>query len=217
MTVKKIMGFDISSSTVGICVLTQNDDHIELTHIEYFKPPKKSHIFEKLSKLKSHIKLVMEKWQPDEIAIEDFLLGMSGGRTNINTLSLLAIFNRTVGLTIYECSNKVPYMYSPIEIRKAIAINDVVPSKEQVPEFLEQHMNLLFPWIKKNNKRTKLAKIIVENYDMSDAMACAYCHILIGAGRGHFVLKKKKHKKVKFTSVEKPSSPAKLVSRKRKK
>lgn len=174
---KKIMGLDVSSSTVGLSLLTQFDGYTELTHVEYYKPSKEGTIFERLSKLKSYINKNLNEFKPDEVIIEDILLGMSG-QTSINTISLLAIFNRTVGLIVYESLNKSPILYSPREIRKSLELNNIIPSKEQVPEFLEQHMNIKFPWIKKKNKKTGKEKIIIENYDMSDAIGCAYCYIL---------------------------------------
>jgi Holliday junction resolvasome RuvABC endonuclease subunit len=189
---KKIMGFDISSSTVGVSILTvKSDGCVEMTHAEYFKPPKKGHIFDRLSKLKTYVKNMLDKWNPDEIAIEDILMGMSGHMTTINTIAILAIFNRTVGLTIYEHCGKVPRHYGPMEIRRALAIDDIIPAKEDVPSFLEKWLKISFPWIK--SKRTN--KPIIENYDVADGIACALCHILIGSGRDVFPPKKIKKKK----------------------
>lgn len=201
MILKKIMGLDISSSTVGLCILTYHDGYIELTHVEYFKPPKKGHIFERLSALKTYIQDFIEKWKPDEVAIEDILMGFHGKMTTVNTIALLAIFNRTVGLAIFECAGLVPHMYSPMEVRRTIVINDHIPTKEEVPSFLEQHLLISFPWQKKINRRTKKEEIIIENYDMSDSIATALCHILCGGVQKQII--KKSRRAIKKTTKSK--------------
>ena len=94
-------------------------------------------------------------------------------RSSANTITLLAIFNRTIGLLCYELLGKSPILYSPQDIRRALTIEKIIPSKEQVPTFLELYLDIKFPW--KYNKKTK---IINENFDMADGCAAALCHLL---------------------------------------
>src|ERR1035437_9955848 len=138
---KRVMGLDISSTTIGLCAIDQYDGYVTLYHVEYFKPPKKGHIFERLAKVRDYISEKVKQLKPDEVVMEDFLLAMPK-KTSANTIALLAVFNRITGMAVYDALGKPAIAYLPYTIRKAISINDQVPSKEEVPMFLEKLMNI---------------------------------------------------------------------------
>ena len=58
-----------------------------------------------------------------------------------------------------------------MKIRHAIK-DGKLPKKEDIPDRIEKILETKFPIIL--NKNGQIAK---ENYDMSDAVACAICHI----------------------------------------
>jgi len=165
----KILGLDISSSTIGVSLIEQNDKNLKLKllHYEYYKPPKEGSIFERLSAIKSYILEILSKHKPDEVVIEDYIQFMSGG-SGAKTIQLLAIINRTVGLTVYEKIGKVPHLLGVPTIRKLIKPEgyEGKVGKEEVPEIVAEILGIKFPW-----EYNKKARAIIENYDIADGIA----------------------------------------------
>lgn len=168
-----IMGFDASTTTIGMAVLEIKNSTVSLKHLEHFKPPKTGHVVERLAKTRSYIHDQLNKYKPDEVAIEDILLGLSHGKTTIKTLSSLAVLNRVVCLAVYDCLGKLPHLLSVMKVRHAIKENKVFPKKEDVPELVASRLGIKFPYILNKN-----GKIISENFDRADAIAVALAHHL---------------------------------------
>lgn len=192
----RILGLDASTSTIGICVLDFTlDGKFDLILANYYKPPKKGHPIEKLAMTKMAIEKIIEKYNPDHIALEDIILFMKGKSTAKTTTSLAAL-NRTVGLAVYEKTTRPPTLLNVLTIRHAIKIREV-PDKEKIPETVAERLQIQFPWIlNKNNKP------IPENYDIADGMAVALAYAcLVINNDGKFPLDKessiKKEKKKK--------------------
>jgi Holliday junction resolvasome RuvABC endonuclease subunit len=169
-TERILMGLDVSSTTIGICVLSLKDDTVTLKHLDHFKPPKTGHLIERLAKTRAYIQKQLAKYNPDEIVIEDILLGM-GGKTTIKTLSSLAVFNRVVCLAAYDQLGRLPYLYTVLKVRHAIKLDKTLPKKEDMPELVAKILKIKFPYLLKNGK------IIVENYDRADAVAVVLAHL----------------------------------------
>lgn len=167
----KILGFDVSSTTTAFCLLEINNKQI--TNIEYgfFKPPKTGTIFERLSSLENKVMEILNKHNPDCVCIEDIAKFMQG-KSTANTIIMLALFNRIVGLTCHK-KNLSPTLYNVLSIRHAIKLNKVPPKKEEIPQLLEQRLNIKFPYL--YDKKQKIKK---ESYDLSDAYAVALTHAI---------------------------------------
>lgn len=190
------MGFDASSTTIGICVVDYCKSSAKLKHLEYYKPPKKGGLFERLSAVRDLINSKIDEFNPDACAIEDIVLFMSGAST-AKTITTLAVLNRTVGLAIYDKMKSPPYLYNAMKIRHAIKLDKKLPSKEEIPELVAKLLKFKFPYeyIRKRDGSSELKK---ENYDMADAVAVAYCHIKIDReGKIDEVQNKKKSRKKK--------------------
>lgn len=192
----RVLGLDASTNTIGICVLDFTlDGKFDLVIASYYKPPKKGHPIERLAITKSAIEKIIEKYNPDHVALEDIILFMKGKSTAKTTTSLAAL-NRTVGLAVHNKTNTPPTLLNVLTIRHAIK-NGEVPDKDKIPETVANKLNIEFPWIyNKNNKP------IPENYDVADgiAVALAYACLTIN-NKGTFPLEKessiKKEKKKK--------------------
>lgn len=166
MTSTRIMGLDASTSTIGLAVLDRDAvGKISLVHLEYWKPPKDGSIFERLAKVRTWLEEKLKTWVPEEVVIEDFLMGHS--KTNIKTLISLAIFNRGVGMVVYDSLNKDPIYLVPITIRCRLQLGEIRPAKEDMPELVAQHLKIKFPYV-----YGKKGKLLKENFDMSDSVAC---------------------------------------------
>lgn len=202
------MGLDASSKTIGLCIIDYNNKSSKLIHQEYYKPPKKGNLFERLAQVSSFIEEKMNEFGPDCCAIEDILLHMGGkkcpvckrsmgGASTAKTITTLAVFNRTVGLTIFNEFEKPPYLYNAMRIRHAIKKDKKLPSKEDMPELVSDILKFSFPYEYKK-KRDGSTELREENFDMADAIAVALCHIKMDReGKADELQKKKKRKKRK--------------------
>lgn len=177
---KKILGFDVSSTTTAYCLLTVDNGIIVSIDHGYIKPSKSKNIFERLSLFSKQIEDVIDKLNPTEIAIEDIIQFM-GRNSSANTIITLSLFNRTVGLAAYKKGFN-PTMYAVSTIRSKIKIN-TTPKKEDIPSLLEKRFNINFPYLyskqtKQKNGKIKPAKIKQESYDLGDAFAVSFCHAI---------------------------------------
>lgn len=169
-----ILGFDISTSTIGWCAIEINDGKMYYLECDYIKPPKKGTIFERLAKTKEEILQVIHTYQPDYVGIEDIVKFMKGHSTAKTIISLASI-NRMVGLTVHEHCKNSPELFSVLQIRHGIRRMSglkKLPPKEDIPELTAKILGMnSFMW-----RYKKTGKPMIENYDMADAMACAiYC------------------------------------------
>ena len=184
------MGLDASSTTIGICLLSYDDDNINLDYVSYFKPPKKGNLFERLSNIRQFIYDNIDEHEPDFVTIEDIVLFMKN-KSSANTVTTLAVLNRIIGLAVFDKLDKQPYFYNAMRVRHAIKDGKKLPSKQEIPELVAKILNIDFPYIK-----NKKGIIIKENEDMADSIACAICHIYMDRkGQADQLQIKKKRKR----------------------
>jgi hypothetical protein len=64
-----------------------------------------------------------------------------------------------------------------MSIRHGLKLNKIFPKKEEMPELVEHHLGIKFPY-----EKNKKGNFKVENFDRADAIAVAlyYSFILIG-------------------------------------
>jgi Holliday junction resolvasome RuvABC endonuclease subunit len=168
---KRVLGLDASSTTIGLCLLEYDSTNIQLKHVDFYKPPKKGNIFERLQEVRLYIYNLIDRWNPDSVAIEDIVLFMKG-KSTAKTITTLAVFNRTVGLAALDKMGSFPHLYNVMSVRHKIKKDKKIPKKEDVPERVADILNIDFPY-KLNRKNNP----IKENGDMADAIAVALCHI----------------------------------------
>lgn len=175
--IRKILGLDCSTTTIGIAVLMVEDDKIILSHHNFYKPPKKGEFLDRLACVYEFIYTLVKDLNPDEVAIEDIILFMKG-RSTAKTISGLAVLNRTVGLAVRHAMNKNPNLLNVMKIRHQLKTDGILPSKEQIPQIISKKLNIDFPWRYKKSRKSGKSEIMIENYDIADAISCAYCHIV---------------------------------------
>jgi Holliday junction resolvasome RuvABC endonuclease subunit len=179
----RVLGFDVSSTTIGYCALDINEDgYITPAVISYYKPTKEGDIYERLIETKKNIVAIINKYKPTHIGIEDIIQYLGGGST-AQTIILLTSFNRMVGLASYEYLGHSPQMFNIMSIRHGIKHSKQLPPKEDIPKVVAKHLKIKFPYIYKPQKNKSKKKVIAsETYDQSDAVACAlhYAFILTG-------------------------------------
>ena len=174
---KRILGFDISSSCIGWCVLEINEDNnIKFIKCDNLKPSKKGSILDKLLDTKSKIQKIIEEEKPDYIGIEDLIKFMP--KSTATTVVTLASFNRMIGMLSYEYLNDHPGLFNVMSIRHALKLNKNLPKKEEMPELVSKHLGIKFPYIK-----DKKGKIKSESFDMADGIAVALYYSFILTNR----------------------------------
>ena len=170
---RRVLGLDASTTTIGLSVLSYDEGQISLDHSEYFKPPKKVDIFERLAVVRKYIIEKIDEFKPDDVVLEDIILFMAGNST-AKTISSLAVLNRTVGLAVYEKTGTPPFLFNVMKIRHAIKEDKKLRPKEEIPELVARILDIDFPYVlSKRGSRVK------ENFDIADSIACALCHIFL--------------------------------------
>lgn len=170
---KKILGIDCSSTTIGCCVLNIDDNNkISYQDLHFIKPNKEGNLIQRLYETREKLKAYIEKVNPDEIAVEE-IISFIKGKSTAQTIIMLATFNRMACLLAYDFLKKPPELFNVLSIRHGIKLSPALPKKEEIPSLLEKRLNFKFPFIldKKN-------KIKTESYDIADAGAVTLYYAL---------------------------------------
>lgn len=183
----RVLGFDVSSTTIGYCVLdvdlTTKD--IKMVQASYLKPIKKGSIIERIVDTRDKINGVIAEFQPDVIGIEDIIQFMKGAST-AKTIIMLTTFNRMIGLAAYDYLKKSPELFSVMTIRHGLKTGKDLPKKEDMPELVAKHLGIKFPY-----EINKKGKVKVESFDMADGVAVALYYAFLLTGRVQRKAKKK--------------------------
>jgi len=183
---KIILGFDVSSESIGYSSLEIDGYNISLKEMSYIKPIKSDNIIFDLADTRDKLKEIIERIKPDYIAIEDIVKFMKG-KSTAATITKLASFNRMVGLLSYDYLHFTPNYYNVLSIRHGIKIGKILPKKEQLPELVEKLLGINFSY-----ELSKRGKIIEENYDKCDACCVALKFAFDFTGKTKKGKKKKK-------------------------
>jgi Holliday junction resolvasome RuvABC endonuclease subunit len=174
---KTILGFDVSSSTIGYCALQIDEvtGDIKYLKMDYIKPSKKGLLMERVVDTRSKVLDVIKFYNPDYIGIEELIKFMA--KSTATTVVVLTTFNRMVHLTAHDYLNRHPELFHVMTIRHGLKLNKVLPSKEDMPELVAHHLGIKFPY-----QYDKKQKIKEESRDMADGVAVAlyYAFVLTG-------------------------------------
>jgi Holliday junction resolvasome RuvABC endonuclease subunit len=205
---KIIMGLDASSSTIGLSIIEEQDDgYLVFKHVEHYKPIKKdTHILDTLKWVKEYILSKLKEFSPDYVVIEEYIKFMKGQSSADSTISL-AVLNRQVCMTVYEFTEKKPIILNVNTIRAAIKPKNYhlprVP-KEEVLNVVCSALQIDWAWLKNKN-----GKILDENFDRSDSIACSYSFALLNRAGKIKANNGMKIKKIKKKTVDKKTKAPK--------
>lgn len=191
----KVLGFDVSSTTIGWGLLSIDELSGEIKFLDagYIKPLKEGSIIERIVHTRDRLLEIIKKTTPDYIGIEDIIKFMQG-KSSADTIVMLATFNRMTCLLANDFLNKSPELFNVLTIRHGLKLNKILPKKEDMPELVAKHLEITFPY-EKNNR----GKIAEESYDTADGVAVALYYSFVLTGK----VKKKKVKPAK-PKVKKP-------------
>ena len=180
----KVLGLDVSTKTVGVALFDiQNRELLELTHVSPVPKPKVEDKIEELI-LKSDIfkqKLIEYQGMGIKyVVIEEPLLNSN----NVYTVGTLMRFNTLVCKEVYDILGVVPQFISTYNSRK-FAFPELVQENDKgkyvlfggLPKTIDKK-NVIWDLVAKREPQitwmyTKNNTLKKENFDMTDAYACA--------------------------------------------
>lgn len=178
---KTVLGLDVSSSTIGWCVLEiEKNNNIKYVDSGYFKPVKNGFIMDRIIDSRKKIQEIINKYQPDYIAIEDLIKFMP--KSTATTVVVLATFNRMICLVCYDYLKSYPALFNVMTIRHGLKFEKNLPKKEDMPELVAKHLEINFPY-ELSTRGKKKNKIKIENYDVADGIAVALYYAFVLTGR----------------------------------
>lgn len=171
-TNKIVIGFDISSKTIGWCALKIDTLHKSIIHLEsgFIKPPKTEFILSDLVDTRSKILDIINKYKPNYIGVEDLIKFMP--KSTATTVVVLTSFNRMVCMTAYDYLKDFPALFNVMTIRHGLKLSKKLPKKEEMPELVSKHLGITFPYVYISKGKNK-GKIKEESYDIADGTAVA--------------------------------------------
>ena len=180
----KVLGLDVSTKTIGWSLFDiQSKELLELTHISPVPKPKVEDKIEELI-LKSNIfKQKLEEYEGmgiKYVVIEEPLLNSN----NVYTVGTLMRFNTLVCKEVYDILGVIPQFISTYNSRK-FAFPELVQENDKgkfvlfggLPKTIDKK-NIIWDLVAKKEPQitwqyTKNSTLKKENFDMTDAYACA--------------------------------------------
>lgn len=151
----RILGVDPGTVVTGFGILQKDGTGYEVIDFGCVKLSPKEDFPNRLKKIYDELSLVIDRYQPDEFAIEDLFYAENA--------KVALKMGHARGVAILAAVNhQIPTSeYSPREIKQAVVGNGGA-SKEQVQRMIQQLLKLQQP---------------PEPIDASDALAVAICHL----------------------------------------
>ncbi len=159
-----ILGLDISTSIVGVCVMNDN----KIVHTEYIDLRKTGNFFEKAQKVEDSLKEIKKSHNIEHIFIEQALMFFRRGGSTAKTMSVLQRFNGIISWQCYQLFDMEPNYVTPISARSKCGIKVArgKKAKEVVMEhFIEsQEFEIIY---------TRHGNVQKYCYDIADAIIVA--------------------------------------------
>ena len=167
---KKVsLGLDISSTTVGYCFSSSEQ---QIDHAGFISVHKEVSIRKKAHKVADELKNI--QLQPFVVIVEDSLSGFGGGRTSQQTIVKLAKCNAIISYVVEELYNLEVQHINVSTMRKAVfgkSREKGLDSKTFVKCNIDNMLDLS-DFVYYNNKNNYDKK----NYDMLDAVVASLYH-----------------------------------------
>ena len=177
---KRILGLDISSATIGWALIEEGNGEIVLIKKGHISPPSKKkskdNIALRLNYAFEEITLLVEDLEPDVVAIEDYAKKFSKGRSSANTIIILSSFNEVCGLAAYRVTDKKPVRISVSRLRALVKkeYSQNIKDKEDVLAFCREKFKNF------STQKNRVGNIKKECYDEADALiVCIGYHLEI--------------------------------------
>ncbi len=154
-TIQRIIGVDPGLNITGFGILDQKGGQVRVVAYGTIKPPAKESLPNRLEYLNSHMTEILEKFEPQSMAIEDTF-------HNKNVKSALLLGQARGVLLLAAASKGIPSVdYAPRKVKQSVVGNGAA-DKGQVQYMVQQILKLDAP---------------PKPMDVSDALAIGLCHI----------------------------------------
>ena len=161
-----ILGLDISTSITGATVLDKNG---KVIFCEAWDTRKYKSTFIKADTLRSYLKELKNRYDIENIYVEQSLQMFRSGFSSAKTLSTLARFNGIVSWLCYEIFNITPEYIAAMTARKANEI--VIPRGTPAKTVVLEHIEKTVPGFK--YELTKAGNPKPGTYDRADSIVIA--------------------------------------------
>ncbi len=169
-----ILGLDISTSVIGICLVDGRQTKMDFLNLE-----KKKDIFQKASLFKSKLEEIKKSNEISVVGIEENLQAFRPGLSSAKTILTLARFNGICSYISEEVFGIIPEFVNVNSARKnnGVKINRKSDknTKEQILDFVSSK-EPSFAWptrVLKSGPRKDTVVLLKECYDMADAYIIA--------------------------------------------
>jgi len=207
-TLDVIIGWDVSSTTVGWAALYVKDGYIINVDYSFYKPEDKENKLASLIKLQENVNIIITKVYESvatcfrnfgysglnkvnyHVGVEDHLLFMKG-KSSAQTITTLSVYNRTLCMAVYNKTGIVPTLMPVATIRsilRKLSGSKEIIDKDHVPQTVESIIGSnwmgarewKFRWL-----QNQIGNTAVECFDMADGIAAAIsCAYLCGVIKG---------------------------------
>tara|TARA_B100001250_G_C19791398_1_gene786674 strand:+ start:1449 stop:1991 length:543 start_codon:yes stop_codon:yes gene_type:complete len=177
-----ILGLDASTNTVGISIL---DEKGEIVQLNFLKLSKWKSLHVKGDKLREEFEKIKSQYSITEIYIEEYAQRFSYGRSSASTITKLASWNGICQYISWNVFNVPPESLNVTRARKLVNIptqskkkagKDV---KQQVFEWVTDHLQYQWPTkVLQSGPRKGTEVILDESYDMCDAWVISKAGLL---------------------------------------
>lgn len=180
----KTLSLDISSTTIGWALMGNSEEHITILDHGHLKPVKGDlSLANRALKSQVLIKNLIKKYNPDKIAIEDYVTKFSKGKSTAKTIVVLSVFNEAMTMACIEEKKVDPDRLAVISIRSLLSksFDQKISSKEECFDFIKS----IASFSVKQNKQQNIKK---ETFDEADAVAVGIASIIRSNNGKKFIL-----------------------------
>jgi len=173
-----VLGLDISTTTVGYCIM---DSNFNLHELSYIKLDKIDGLINKAIALQT----VLQSYTDivTDVSIEEPLVRFKEGYSSAQVLSMLSQFNGMCNILTHFVYNVTPVLYNVSNARKLAFPNMKFPTgchrKEVVrTRVAQEYTNIDWPFKHKAKNPDGTPKLKDECWDMADALVISRCHVV---------------------------------------
>lgn len=171
-----ILALDVSTSCIGYALFDEKGEN--LMELNYIKFNDKLSLFEKLAEFNKKIDFLKSQ-KIQNIVIEEPLKKFAGKFSSAGTIAILNFFNGMVSASVYQTFNIEPIHYNVNTARKT-AFPEFKPKKDS-----KSNKHEIWTFVREREPHIvwkygpKSAKLVDENFDMTDAYTIGLAHINI--------------------------------------
>lgn len=169
------LGFDISTSVIGIYGLDENCKTVYKDTIDFKNKTKFPTLLSKAQYFSDYLKKHFTDDEVETFCIEEALQMFQNKRSSAKVISILMKFNGICSWILYSHFGMEPFYLGATTARKKFGLT--IPKGIKAKKFLMNHLHS-DPEFKDNIKYTKTGSVKPNIYDLADAYVIAKAHLI---------------------------------------